>query len=68
MFGLNGISTLDVPHSAIAKSVQRIELKVTVARARSPCGGDGCGNGEIAAVGDPNRTAICFACWSFRSK
>ena len=28
MFGLNGISTLETPHSAIAKSVQRLKLKV----------------------------------------
>src|ERR1700688_5093662 len=29
MFGLNGISTLEAPHSAIEKSVQRLKLKVT---------------------------------------
>src|SRR5882672_11115227 len=29
MFGLNGISTLEAPHSAIAKSVQRLNVKVT---------------------------------------
>src|SRR5260370_14873043 len=28
MFGLNGISTLEAPHSAIAKSVQRLNVKV----------------------------------------
>src|ERR1700758_5582092 len=28
MFGLNGISTLDAPHNAIAKSVQRLKVKV----------------------------------------
>jgi hypothetical protein len=28
MFGLNGISTLEVPHSAIATSVQRLNVKV----------------------------------------
>src|SRR5216684_1639632 len=28
MFGLNGISTLEAPHSAIAKSVQRLNMKV----------------------------------------
>src|SRR5882757_391561 len=29
MFGLNGISTLEAPQSAIAKSVQRLSVKVT---------------------------------------
>src|SRR5882757_8332620 len=29
MFGLNGISTLEAPHSAMAKSVQRLSVKVT---------------------------------------
>src|ERR1700675_424792 len=29
MFGLNGISTLEAPHSAIANSVQRLNEKVT---------------------------------------
>src|ERR1700722_5451184 len=29
MFGLNGISTLEAPHSAVAKSVQRLNVKVT---------------------------------------
>src|ERR1700754_61375 len=29
MFGLNGISALDTPQSAIAKSVQRLNVKVT---------------------------------------
>src|ERR1700730_8116856 len=29
MFGLNGISTLETPHSAIEKSVQRLNVKVT---------------------------------------
>src|SRR5258708_35122975 len=28
MFGLNGISALEAPHSAIAKSVQRLNVKV----------------------------------------
>src|SRR6478736_8845012 len=28
MFGLNGISTLETAHSAIAKSVQRLKVKV----------------------------------------
>src|ERR1700724_2682008 len=28
MFGLNGISTLEAPHSAIAKSVQRLNVNV----------------------------------------
>src|ERR1700730_1014133 len=28
MLGLNGISTLEAPHSAIAKSVQRLNVKV----------------------------------------
>ena len=28
MFGLNGISTLEAPHSVIAKSVQRLKVKV----------------------------------------
>src|ERR1700693_136786 len=28
MFGLKGISTLEAPHSAIAKSVQRLNVKV----------------------------------------
>src|SRR5882762_7283654 len=28
MFALNGISTLEAPHSAIAKSVQRLNVKV----------------------------------------
>src|SRR5882724_12361626 len=29
MFGLNGISTLETPQSAIAKSVQRLNVNVT---------------------------------------
>src|SRR6266478_391283 len=29
MFALNGISTLEAPHSAIVKSVQRLSVKVT---------------------------------------
>src|SRR6201989_1581675 len=29
MFGLNGISALDTPQSAIAKSVQRLNVKVS---------------------------------------
>src|SRR3981189_2788574 len=29
MFGLNGISTLELQHSAMAKSVQRLNVKVT---------------------------------------
>src|ERR1700722_3520814 len=29
MLGLNGISTLDAPHNMIAKSVQRLKVKVT---------------------------------------
>src|SRR5258708_39244371 len=28
MFGLNGISTLDAPHRAMVKSVQRLNVKV----------------------------------------
>jgi hypothetical protein len=34
MFGLNGISTLEAPHSAIAKSVQRLNVKVISSQGR----------------------------------
>src|ERR1700754_2540201 len=30
MFGLNGISTLEAPHSAIAQTAQRINVTVTI--------------------------------------